>query len=346
ERSKLEWIVEQAQEGYLILNQQDEILYANPQARKYLHILDSQEFNNKKFLEFARLTYVCTPELSWENWPENTNLVRHLIRPETKDEKAILLQVGIVNDLPTTSNSKLVKLHDVTKKIVLQNDIWKFHAVIEHKLRTPIACLLGSLDFIVTMSSNNPEIEPLATIAFEGAKRLSTQLEDILQYVAAPDLARAGKEFYLTNLHRVIKEIADSLELKNINIENYEELNGYRFILSHQATELILKEVLENSKKFHPTEEPKIDIILQKVDAKHISIEICDDGVNLSYEQLVQVWQPYHQVEKLLTGQLAGMGLGLSTIATLMWKTGSSCYIYNRENAPGIVVKLVFLLQD
>jgi PleD family two-component response regulator len=42
ERAKFEWVVEQADDGYLLVNDNDEILYANPQARLYLGLADEQ----------------------------------------------------------------------------------------------------------------------------------------------------------------------------------------------------------------------------------------------------------------------------------------------------------------
>jgi K+-sensing histidine kinase KdpD len=52
------------------------------------------------------------------------------------------------------------------------------------------------------------------------------------------------------------------------------------------------------------------------------------------------VWTPYYQGEKYFTGEAAGMGLGLSTVASLVWTVGGTCRLYNRNGGPGVVVEL------
>ena len=64
-----------------------------------------------------------------------------------------------------------------------------------------------------------------------------------------------------------------------------------------------------------------------------------DDGVSLSAEQLEKVWVPYYQAERYFTGQVAGMGLGLPTVAALVARVGGSVQMRNRTGGPGIVVE-------
>jgi K+-sensing histidine kinase KdpD len=58
------------------------------------------------------------------------------------------------------------------------------------------------------------------------------------------------------------------------------------------------------------------------------------------------MWTPYYQGEKHFTGESAGMGLGLSMVASLIWNVGGSCRAYNRDDGPGIVIDLVIPLLD
>jgi hypothetical protein len=40
------------------------------------------------------------------------------------------------------------------------------------------------------------------------------------------------------------------------------------------------------------------------------------------------------------------MGLGLSMVASLIWRVGGSCRLYNREDRSGVVVELILPLAD
>jgi K+-sensing histidine kinase KdpD len=97
---------------------------------------------------------------------------------------------------------------------------------------------------------------------------------------------------------------------------------------------------LKNSKKFHPSNSPSIEICVFSV-SQYICFRISDDGMHLSPEQLSKMWLPYHQAEKFFTGELPGMGLGLSKIAFMVSSAGGSCKSYNRSGCPGIVVEIM-----
>jgi two-component system, cell cycle response regulator len=53
------------------------------------------------------------------------------------------------------------------------------------------------------------------------------------------------------------------------------------------------------------------------------------------------VWSPYYQGEKYFTGETAGMGLGLPTVASIVWAVGGTCRLYNRNGELGVVVELI-----
>jgi len=53
ERSKFQWVVEQSDDGYLILGANQEVVYSNSQARSYLNISESPD-DNLSFLQIAK----------------------------------------------------------------------------------------------------------------------------------------------------------------------------------------------------------------------------------------------------------------------------------------------------
>jgi len=118
------------------------------------------------------------------------------------------------------------------------------------------------------------------------------------------------------------------------------ELTDACIVLSRQAFGLVLWEILENAKKFHPSQQPTVDITVAQASADLVSFKIRDNGVSLSPDQLSKMWMPYYQGEKFVTGELQGMGLGLATVASVIWGAGGTYHVYNREDGPGIVVEL------
>jgi CheY-like chemotaxis protein len=120
EQAKFEWIVEKINEGFLILNHNGEILYANPHARFYLDLpTDKDAPFSDTFLEQAGKQYNCEPQKAWTNWlePAKQSVSRYLVRPETSKSQAFWLQVDVMEMQPGTDKQYLIHLRDVTKTI-------------------------------------------------------------------------------------------------------------------------------------------------------------------------------------------------------------------------------------
>jgi two-component system cell cycle response regulator len=358
ERIKYEWVVEQADDGYLIVSDSDDVLYANPQARLYLGLppSGSREANAENeplsatFLDLVRRQYRCEPREAWTAWPEEPvsapQLPRYLVRPESPTAKAFWLQVDVL-DLPSGPDAgQLVHLRDVTTELVLQRDMRSFHSMIYHKLRTPLGVMLTSLELLAEHELPADEVVQFSAMAFEGVTRLQRSIEDILGYLSVPGLAKSNERFSLSQLRSTVSEISSNLGLKSAKVSCVEDLNHSRILLSQRATELALWEILENARKFHPEQSPTVEILVSRASYKEVSVRIRDNGLTLSPEQLEQIWTPYYQGEKYFTGEAAGMGLGLPTVAALVWEAGGTCHIYNRDDGLGIVVELVLPLAE
>ena len=69
-------------------------------------------------------------------------------------------------------------------------------------------------------------------------------------------------------------------------------------------------------------------------------LELIDDGITLSPEQLRKAFVPYYQGERAFTGQIPGMGLGLTMVRQMLWEVGGECQIQNRRDTQGVILEL------
>lgn len=339
ERSKTSWIIDHAKEGYLLIDQNGDISYCNKSASKYFASSEPEKLKGKNFLEQARTNYKLVPEAIWQNWP-NGKAKHYLIKPETENSLTTFLQVDVFASDRSSQLNWLVSLRDITENTSLQNEVWKFHSIVSHKLRNPLTVVIGSLELLAQELSSQEFSTELVDMAMVNTRKLNEGVQSILSFVTSRNLATDINGFFLDKLTETVEEISQSLSLSSVSISIDENLTKTQLKLSSQAFALIIKELLGNSKKFHPSNSPKIEIEVTKAN-ESLVLTFSDDGKNLSPEQLVQVWLPYYQAEKYFTGQVSGMGLGLTMIATLIWRIGGECSIKNRTNNPGIVVELV-----
>jgi DNA-binding response OmpR family regulator len=343
ERAKFEWVVENTDDGYLIVNQDDEVLYANPQARLYLGLPANQdEFVAEKFVVLARKAYHCQPEAAWNAWPGQMAepVQRYMMQPETASSHAFWVQVDLFPAEP--KKTWVVRLRDVTTEVTSQRDMRGFHEMVRHKLRTPLIGMQGSLEILAQHAAKltSEEVAEMSGRALRSVQRLQGQIDDIVQFLTAPGQTKAEASFNLALLSQVVTEISADLDLKSVAVSGQKELDAAFIALSQRAVEMIFREILENAKKFHPRQAPKVAISAACLLSNEARLRIVDDGLTLSREQLAQVWTPYYQGEKDFTGEAPGMGLGLPMVISLISEAGGKAQLYNRDGGPGVVVEL------
>lgn len=352
ERSKFEWVVEQANDGYLITDESGNIHYANYKARLYLGLTASSGTPiEETFHQLIRKQYNAEPQSAWAIWPDtsDTQTPRYLVRPESEASQPFWLQVNTLrlneSANPLVTVPWLVQLRDVTSQMAAKTDRWNFHAMMLHKFRTPLIPMVTGLDLLNHYIDDMPreEIRQIVSRALMGAQRLQNSIEGVLQFVQLSNEMRAEKDFGLDKFGSMIDQISGELELENVTVLIDERLDTPDIILNlaGNSIELILHELLENAKKFHPDHKPAVTVSVSPSRfSPAIILQVADDGITLSSEQLAQVWTPYYQGEKYFTGEAAGMGLGLSIVASSVWNAGGSTRIYNQTPGPGVVIEL------
>jgi two-component system cell cycle response regulator len=338
-RARFEWVIERADDGYLMVNDRDEVLYANSKARLYLGLpTDPGEPISGTFRALSEKQY-------------HLQSAHYLVRPESPTADALWLHVDLLEMTPGAFEGYLVRLRDVTASVVEQRLMWTFQAQVRHKLRTPLTHLISSLDLLEALEEHRgtlPEEERKSIIstARRSVTRLESELRDIFRYMEALDMINPGRgRFPLAGITAAAGEIGAGLELKPINVsfEGLASLDDTYLAISPQAMETVLEELLENARKFHPERSPTLEIKMSDTPGG-VRIQIRDDGLTLSPDQLAKMWTPYYQVEKDFSGEVPGMGLGLSVVASLVCGVGGTCQVSNREEGPGIVVELVLPL--
>lgn len=344
ERSKFERIAELSPDGYCLIHANTELAYANPQARRFLEFAPDAPLDGQFFRVLAQKHYRLEPAFGWAEWPSNAaeRSLLYLVRPEEKGEAPLWLQVDELV-LPGGGADRLVRIHNVTGLITRQRDVWNFHKILSHKLRTPLNGLSGSLEVLADVNAPLPaaEVAELAQAALDSANRIGQQVHDILKFIQAPAIGRLAGHAEVAVLPAKVEQIRQSLLLRDLTTHVPPELERTRFRISGTALDTALMELIENAQKFHPRLSPKVTVTLAHHGDGRISLQVADDGLTLSPEQLAHVWTPYYQAEKLFTGEVRGMGLGLAMVASIVWENGGSCRMFNRPDGPGVIVELL-----
>lgn len=340
ERARFAWMVESSETGYLVLTEAGKILYANGRAQKLLNLPEAYE--NIDFRSQVEKFYQPNPQEAWEGWQENPSRC-YLVQPETSKAPAFWALLDAL-DLPLGQfGSRVVRLSDVTDKIQGEQDMRRFHSIVSHKLRTPVSSLYILMDLLEKRMDSLPveELKAYVGMSVEESKRLLDAIRDILNFLNAPELLRKSSPFAVQDLEGLTAALQRKLELPPVRLDLPAGLRGLQIGLSRHALELCLEEVLENAKKFHPQHSPQVQIGLELLEGSRLRLRVEDDGAHLTPRQIQWALQPYIQGEKYFTGEASGMGLGIPTVATLLWQAGGGIQLSNRPDHPGVRVDLV-----
>jgi two-component system, cell cycle response regulator len=343
--TRFSWMVEHAHEGYLMVDKAGKIQYANERA---IHLLNlSENFVGLPFVKAVERQYMPEPAETWGNWLEDPAPC-FLVQPESPTARAVWVVLEALDTSPGVEYHRIVRLRDVTERMSVYQDMRRFHTVIAHKLRTPMSMLYTSISIIKNrLDSLSPaEIKQMLETAIKGTDRLTEEVRSILTYIDAPLALNLGQPVALGELLQITQGICERLHLQNVLVSLPGILTNIVIALTPDALEMILHELLENSRKFHPTQTPSVEISIGQTDEGFIHIRIADDGLNLSTEQLAWAWLPYFQSEKDFTGEIPGLGLGFPMVATLVWKAGGTLHLRNRSDSPGVIVDLNIPLES
>ncbi len=343
--SRFTWMADYAQEGYLLLDRIGSILYANERAIELLNL--DEDFIGQPFLAVVERAYLPEPASVWEHWSDEPEPC-FLVQPETPTARAAWVILEACEIEMGNEYQRIARLRDVTERMTIYQDMRRFHTVVAHKLRTPMSIMVSNLSIIKNkMDMLSPEeIREYAQSALGGADRLANEIRKILTYIDAPLALNLGQPARLEIVPGMLAETCRLLELERVILSLPEHLREQTIALTPDALEMILHELLENARKFHPEHAPTIDISVGQTTPGFINIRVADNGLRLTPEQLRWAWLPYVQGEKDFTGELPGMGLGFPMVATLLWKAGGDLRLRNRPDGPGIVVEMRIPLEE
>ena len=349
ERIKFERVVENAESGYLLVDDQDHILFANAKACFYLGLPSDQPqpITDETFLAIAQRQYNPKPTEAWTIWPTDITpaVHRYLVRPESETARDFWLQIKVLEYLSSGPQPAwIVSMIDVTTQMTAMRDAREFHALIAHKLRTPLSSLLISSEMLAKHSEDlsEQEVNQLSTIILNSAQQFHEEIDQILQYMEiSSETLKSSTPCPLKQVQEVITNICKELSIVAVEFQIAEGTADLHITLSQNVLEIILWAILENAYKFHPQGDPMIEVTIACESDNAVQLTIMDNGIHLSAEQLTRVWTPYYQGDKYFTGQIKGMGLGLAMVASFVWSVGGHCRMYNRPYTPGMALELI-----
>ncbi|MFP4528137.1 MAG: response regulator [Candidatus Kapaibacterium sp.] len=249
-------------------------------------------------------------QLKIEN-EKNSEMARELAETNTELE---LSRRNILNDSHKlyALNEKLIesqeKLHEAN---IAKN---KFFSIIAHDLKNPLQAILSAADIITTYQHKMTEqdITQKARTIFRSARRLSSLLDDLLQWERAQS-GRMRIEAEIFDLREVIENNIELIEAaaarKSISLVSGIAESTY-VLADRNMIDTVVRNYLSNAIKFTP----ELGRVTIEARLAEDSIELCviDNGVGISPSNLKKIFRPGVQFTTPGTDLESGTGLGLA----------------------------------
>ncbi len=346
ERLRFQWVVEKSHEGYVELNHIGNIAFSNSAANKILDIDDEiEDINEINFHERIKKLFSLVTSEAWEQWP-NLPSEAYIMKPETKNTPSKWLKVELLELETGKEDCCMLRLRDTSQQIQLKQNIWTFENLVAHKLRTPLNGLRGSLDLLFQSNKDltSDDAQELIKSTKSSINRLTISVTNILNHLHPPNTEIISQTKIKELILNICNHHQNEIVLNPINYHLDDNINENYLAISQDHFSLVIHEIFQNCKKFHPNDSPQIDLRTSETEDNKLLIEISDDGVNVDPTVLSRLKFPYFQIDQDFTGEIPGMGLGLSRVTSIVYTYGGNILVTNNENAAGLCVSIILPL--
>jgi signal transduction histidine kinase len=233
-------------------------------------------------------------------------------------------------------NAALV-FRDVTEmrqKEKLKRD---FLALFSHKLKHPLTSIVVRLSMMEQGKYGEipPAMADAVRITASKARELSDLIEKVLAYAAltAGELERAGQ---LVVLRDLAQRTCDRVGRRYPGLAVEWTLDIPADLPRARAPEellsIVVDNLLDNAVKFARRSDVRVEISAREIDDRFLQVSVRDNGPGIRPQDRDQVFSDFSQLEESFTGNVTGIGLGLSTAKRLVESWGGQI---NFESVPG-----------
>ena len=220
----------------------------------------------------------------------------------------------IIDNLGIVTGS-VALVQDISKSERLEQVRRDFVANVSHEFRTPLTVIRGSLEAMVDGTVEKiEEIKRYHQRMLSETRGLERLVEDLLELSRLQSgTIKMNKE--TLHLPNVLKDVGRSLQTiagkKGIKIEYLFQQEIPPFVGDYDRLRQLFVIFLDNAIKYSP-KNTKVTVETSVVEAKMLSIIICDQGYGIAPAELAHIWDRFYKIDKSRNSRGTGLGLAIA----------------------------------
>ncbi len=301
--NELNTIIENMNEGMILLNQKGKILSINPAAKKLL------DANND---------CIGADILSLNRNLDLQELLSNALQGETGKRIIVLQGESYQIDANPIISEHITKgaalcFFNVTEKEKAEQIRREFTANVSHELKTPLHSISGYAELLKNDMVKKQDCIPFATKIYDEAQRMIHLVEDIIS-LSHLDESANDVERENVDLYELTKKAMNSLETEAKAAHITLKLLGSSAVLNGIAQLLysIIYNLIDNAIKYNH-ENGNVTINIQNTNTE-IIFSVHDTGIGIPAKHQERIFERFYRVDKSHSKEVGGTGLGLSIV--------------------------------
>lgn len=333
EKNKIQMIMENMTEGFLLLSTDKIILTVNHSAVRLLSA-KGKDFVDKSILYLTRDEQI-------------NNCIDYIIRGESKTIEIIIddkyLQI-FAN--PVYNKDDIIGvmcfLLDITEKKESEKIRREFTANVSHELKTPLTSISGYAELIENGIAKQEDIKDFAAKIHNDANRLILLINDIIKLSELDEPSKEDIEFENVDLLEIAKECVNSLSIpahkKGVSMEVIGEPS--KVFASRGMMEELIYNLCDNAIRYN---KPNGNVtITLKTQDKSTILSVEDTGIGIPEKHQSRIFERFYRVDKSRIKATGGTGLGLSIVKHIVQQHNASIEIKSIVNV-GTKITITFM---
>lgn len=334
EKEKFEYMIDNMTDGLIITDTEGSINTCNSTAAR-VFALDINELSPKPFFQIIDETYQRTP-LGFDEIIANKHGEFIVYRRGDGFKLGYALNVtydAIINpfsdveEIVFVCNENTDRINEEYRKDLLVT-------MMRHKFNTLDAITQVNLDALkFLIDSPDPGMETKIIDGLkESSNRMTTTVRSVLDFLNLPENIDQKQSELITalRLNKIINKIEENLGLMGIKIDvQWKQITSFEMV--EGGLYRILYELVENAFKFGDRTDLGLKVSVELERDQELRISVFNRGEMILPEELNRIWDRFYQFDPHLTGQIEGIGLGLSTVKYIVELAGGSTNVSSTE---------------
>lgn len=302
EKEKSDEILKSISQGYIVLNQEREIVLFNPEAEKIFEKEEKEVINSNIYSLLGGNKF-------------NGEINSFLASTKTSTSFYFNLNNRIYNADVYKTNKKttIIVLNDVTEKRNAEKMKADFLSNASHELKSPLTAILGYQQLIEQeVVTSREDILDLVSRSEKEAQRMASLINDMLTITRLEDQMQKQIEKF-----NIIEILSNSIETCKINARQKNitvtaKINGNLIVNAQKIDiQMLFNNILENAVKYNK-EGGTIEIRFNK---NKNTVTIKDSGIGIEKQNIPHIFERFYRVDNSrVKTNVQGTGLGLSIV--------------------------------